>query len=84
LGAIERYDVFSTALQQLSLIGIWNEKPLLDGQAVKKVLPGIPKGPAFRDVMEEQRAWMITHPGAPSEPLEDHLRLVFVEFATKS
>jgi tRNA nucleotidyltransferase/poly(A) polymerase len=83
LGAIERYDVFSTALQQLSLIGIWNEKPLLDGQAIKTVLPGIPKGPAFRDVMDEQRAWMVTHPGAPAEALEDHLRLVFVEFVAE-
>lgn len=80
LGVIERFDIFATALQQLSLIGIWNQKPLMDGGAIKKILPNIPKGPVFRDVMDEQQRWMITHPGGSADALEAHLRITFADF----
>jgi len=83
-GVVERFDAFATALQQVGLIGIWNEKPLLDGGAMKEVLPSIPKGPAFRDVMDEQECWMTTHPGAGADELSQHLKKVFVEYRRKS
>jgi hypothetical protein len=79
-GIIEQYDGFAAALQQIGLIGIWGTQPLLDGQEMKSILPYIPPGPAFRDVMEEQERWMTTHPGASKEPLKEHLKKVFPEF----
>jgi tRNA nucleotidyltransferase/poly(A) polymerase len=73
-GTMERYDAFATALQQTGLIGIWDEPPLLDGdRLIKNVLPGIPKGPTFRDVMDEQSNWIIAHPGANEEALVSRL-----------
>lgn len=80
-GEIQRYDALATAMQQIGLIGIWGEKPLLGGNYVKDVLPGIPKGPAFRDVMEEQEKWMVLHPGAGSEFLVKHLSESFPDYA---
>lgn len=79
-GIIERFDVFATALQRIGLIGVWNEKPLLDGDEIRNLLPKIPKGPAFRDVMDEQIRWMIAHPGSNKEALSVHLRHIFAEF----
>ncbi|CAB9512863.1 Putative CCA tRNA nucleotidyltransferase 2 [Seminavis robusta] len=79
-GIIEQYDVFAAALQQIGLIGIWGAKPLIDGQEMKDVLPYIPRGPAFRDVMDEQERWIVTHPGASKEPLAQHLAAAFPEF----
>ena len=81
LGVVERVDAFATALQQVGLIGIWNEKPLLDGIAVKKLLPGLPKGPAFRHVMDEQLKWMTGHPGSDLDSLSAHLLEVFADYA---
>jgi hypothetical protein len=83
-GVIERFDVFAAALQQTSLIGIWNGKPLLDGERIKKVLPRIPKGPAFREVMDEQVNWMTTHPGAEADTLSSHLRECFPDYAAEA
>ena len=81
---IERFDVFAAALQQLGLIGVWNQAPLLNGADIQKtILPGIPKGPTFRLVMDEQESWMTTHPGASPEALQDHLRCVFPQFTRK-
>lgn len=80
-GVIERYDAFATALQQTGLIGIWDQPPLLDGDTLKtSVLKGIPKGPAFRDVMDEQSNWIITHPGADVAALKTHLQETFPEY----
>lgn len=84
-GIIERYDAFATALQQIGLIGIWGEPPLLDGGEIKsKVLPLLPRGPVFRDVMDEQTSWMVSHPGAKKEDLVDYLRSVFPEYSAQS
>jgi tRNA nucleotidyltransferase/poly(A) polymerase len=80
-GIIERFDAFATAMQHVGVIGIWNEKPLIDGDAVRNLLPNIPRGPAFRDVMDEQRDWLVVHPGARVPSLEAHLRSSFPEYA---
>lgn len=80
-GIIERFDAFATAMQHVGVIGIWNEKPLIDGDAVRRVLPNVPRGPAFRDVMDEQRDWLIVHPGAGAPALEAHLRSSFPDYA---
>ena len=83
LGVIERYDAFAAALQQLGLIGIWNQKPLINGSEMQQVLPKVPKGPEFREVMEEQEHWMISHPGAGKTALVEHLRARFPEYTTQ-
>ena len=80
-GEIERYDAFAAAMQRIGLIGIWGDKPLLGGNEIKGILPRIPKGPAFREVMEEQESWMIQHPGAGTHFLVKHLSEKFPEYA---
>mmetsp|Transcript_21850 Transcript_21850/g.54134 ORF Transcript_21850/g.54134 Transcript_21850/m.54134 type:complete len:867 (+) Transcript_21850:230-2830(+) len=77
---IERYDTFATAMQQIGLVGIWGQKPLMDGGEVKKVLPNIPHGPVFRDIMEEQENWMTLHPCAGPDILARHLQQTFPDY----
>lgn len=81
-GIIERYDIFAASLIRLGLIGnaSWNSKPLLDGDALKELLPNIPKGPTFREIMDEQADWMITHPGADSKALSAYLLELFPNY----
>eukprot|EP00531_Pseudo-nitzschia_arenysensis_P006443 CAMPEP_0116147292 /NCGR_PEP_ID=MMETSP0329-20121206/17675_1 /TAXON_ID=697910 /ORGANISM="Pseudo-nitzschia arenysensis, Strain B593" /LENGTH=805 /DNA_ID=CAMNT_0003643207 /DNA_START=426 /DNA_END=2843 /DNA_ORIENTATION=+ len=79
-GEIERYDTFATAMQQIGLVGIWGQKPLMDGGQVKKVLPNIPHGPVFRDIMEEQENWMTLHPCAGPDVLARHLQRKFPDY----
>ena len=80
-GIIDQYDAFAAALQKLGLIGVWTRKPLIDGDSMKAVLPNIPVGPGFREVMDEQQSWMTTHPGGGIDALSAHLREVFADFA---
>ena len=55
---------------------------MIDGKEIKNHLPYIPRGPAFREVMDEQERWMISHPGAPKEPLVEHLMRTFSDYST--
>ena len=78
---MKRYDDLATSLLNLGLIGVWAQKPLVDGSVMKaEVLRGIPKGPAFREVMDEQERWMVTHPGGTRGGLRRHMREMFPNF----
>eukprot|EP00547_Thalassionema_nitzschioides_P001569 CAMPEP_0194209746 /NCGR_PEP_ID=MMETSP0156-20130528/7760_1 /TAXON_ID=33649 /ORGANISM="Thalassionema nitzschioides, Strain L26-B" /LENGTH=662 /DNA_ID=CAMNT_0038936961 /DNA_START=341 /DNA_END=2329 /DNA_ORIENTATION=+ len=79
-GLIQQYDTFAVALQKIGLIGIWDRKPIMDGREVKKVLPKIPKGPIFREIMDEQDSWMTVNPGGSKDALILHLQKVFSSF----
>lgn len=77
---IERYDSFATAMQRIGLVGIWGQKPLLDGGDVKKALPNVPHGPVFRDIMEEQEEWSTLHPCASADIMARHLAKTFPDY----
>jgi len=81
-GIISKYDSFAATLLQLGLIGIWSQLPLIDGREMlhEGVLPQTPRGPVFREIMDEQTSWITTHPGGTKECLIKHLREVFPEF----
>mmetsp|Transcript_13169 Transcript_13169/g.19985 ORF Transcript_13169/g.19985 Transcript_13169/m.19985 type:complete len:170 (-) Transcript_13169:49-558(-) len=79
-GIIERYDTFGTAILYLGLIGVWDEKPLIDGAQMTSILSNIPKGPEFRVVMDAQVGWMITHPGGSEDELVRHLQQKFFDY----
>merc|ERR1712071_442100 len=76
LGIIAQYDAFAASLLQLGLIGIWTQKPLIDGDEMRlsHILPDIPKGPIFREIMLEQERWMTLHPEGGKEVLIQHIR----------
>jgi hypothetical protein len=54
---------------------------LMDGGEVKQILPNIPHGPEFRDIMEEQENWMTLHPCASADILARHLQQTFPDYA---
>ena len=38
-------------IESMGLEGVWNLKPMFNGGEIKSILPRIPRGPAFSDVM---------------------------------
>eukprot|EP00543_Licmophora_paradoxa_P015361 CAMPEP_0202461580 /NCGR_PEP_ID=MMETSP1360-20130828/50011_1 /ASSEMBLY_ACC=CAM_ASM_000848 /TAXON_ID=515479 /ORGANISM="Licmophora paradoxa, Strain CCMP2313" /LENGTH=376 /DNA_ID=CAMNT_0049083689 /DNA_START=105 /DNA_END=1235 /DNA_ORIENTATION=+ len=79
-GIVEQYDALAAAFQKLGLIGIWTRKPLIDGSELKKILPDIPRGPIFREIMDKQQDWMTTHPNGEKKGLEEYLKSVYPDF----
>jgi hypothetical protein len=81
-GVIQKYDTFAAAILQLGMVGLCSEQPLINGKELigRDVLPNLPIGPIFREVMEEQTNWMTTHPGGSKERLIEHLQRVYHEY----
>ena len=79
---IQTYDTFAASLLQLGLVGIWSQEPLIDGKEMKSkdIIPNIPKGPVFQEIMDAQEDWMAIHPGGSKEGLIEHLREIFHEY----
>ena len=82
MGIIAQYDAFAASLLQLGLIGIWTQKPIINGDEMKQehILPNIPRGPIFREIMTEQEEWMTLHPGGSKEILIQYMREKFPDF----
>jgi len=80
LGYIERYDAFAASMMQLGLIGSWAQKPTICGSEMKTILTNIPKGAFFREVMDAQVDWMMTHPCGSKEALIQHLKDTFTSY----
>ncbi len=77
---MENYNDFAAAMMQLGLIGIRNQRPLLDGGEIAgdaTVLPNVPRGAEFRRVMEAQTRWLTSHPGGRRGALVERLRSAF-------
>lgn len=80
-GVIDNYDAFAVSLMQLGLVGIWSERPLLNGVEIKSnVLRNIPKGPIFRHIMDDQVKWMRLHPGGNKDVLIKYLKDCYPDF----
>jgi hypothetical protein len=82
MGVLAKYDAFAASLFQLGLIGVWRQKPVVDGKEMKQdhALPNLPFGEIFRDVMNEQTRYMILHPGIGKESLIRHMRETYPYF----
>eukprot|EP00934_Nitzschia_sp_Nitz4_P001910 Nitzschia sp. Nitz4//scaffold213_size37731//33675//35714//NITZ4_007726-RA/size37731-processed-gene-0.15-mRNA-1//-1//CDS//3329542083//1910//frame0 len=75
-----KYMSCAEAMERLAAFSLWGVKPLMAGNDIKKVLPGIPNGPDFRKVMDEQQLWTVIHPGGGVELLSEHLAATFPEY----
>ncbi|CAM9784732.1 unnamed protein product, partial [Chrysoparadoxa australica] len=55
------------AIVQAGLHDAWDMKPLFDGKEVAVLLPHVPKGPLYSQVMQAQIVWQMDHPGEGPE-----------------
>lgn len=48
---IAAYMSMARSIESMGLEGVWDLKPMFNGGEIKKILPQIPRGPAFSNVM---------------------------------
>jgi len=60
---VAAYERVSQRIQYHDLGEAWAVKPLVDGRAVAKVLPNLPRGPLVGEIMHQQVRWQLSHPG---------------------
>jgi hypothetical protein len=58
---IGAYASMGKSIQALQLVAppVWELKPVVDGDAIARLLPLIPKGPLYKEILDEQMKFML-------------------------
>lgn len=80
MGWMRKYEALAREIEALGLVGVWDMKPLVDGNAMKEIFRNIPKGKAFTELMDAQKEWMLEHQEGTREQLVTHLTQEFQDF----
>uniref|UniRef100_A0A7S0XJK1 Uncharacterized protein n=1 Tax=Erythrolobus madagascarensis TaxID=708628 RepID=A0A7S0XJK1_9RHOD len=51
----------------------WMVSPVVDGNTVRELLPGVPAGPEMRRVMDTQLEWMLEQPQLSKHDVQTRL-----------
>ncbi|GMH48901.1 hypothetical protein TL16_g00398 [Triparma laevis f. inornata] len=76
----QRFEAIQVAIIELDLMDVAKLQPLLNGEEVKRVLPGLPKGPGFRTVLDGQMKFMIMNPNLGKAEVEKWMKEEFESF----
>lgn len=60
---VASYERVAQRVEYHDLGEAWSVRPLVDGRAVAKVLPKLPRGPLVGEIMNQQVRWQLSHPG---------------------
>jgi tRNA nucleotidyltransferase/poly(A) polymerase len=96
LSAQEAVDQYIQLQNRIEAVGLNSEtmhkiQPMLNGSQVQKILPRIPKGVAFKSIMNAQEQWQVSNNNAwtlteslnignQRQDLIEHLKLTFPEY----
>lgn len=75
--AVDTYKQFKAKIDQLDMDGVWDIKPVVNGNELSKILPKMKRGPLIGRVMKEQVDWMVEHPGKAKEDVVDWIKTKF-------
>ncbi len=77
---VSRYAGLVAAIRATGLDGCWNMKPLLDGNALMRDLPGLKKGPLMGKIMDAQLRWQLREgPEGTAEACTAYLASVLLQ-----
>ncbi|EPR58804.1 tRNA nucleotidyltransferase/poly(A) polymerase family protein [Toxoplasma gondii GT1] len=68
---------FADLRKQIDAFGLADahlQPPLCDGHRVKTLLKNLPKGPLFKEILDEQIKWQLAHPAGTAAACEEYLR----------
>ncbi|KEP65822.1 UNVERIFIED_CONTAM: tRNA nucleotidyltransferase/poly(A) polymerase family protein [Hammondia hammondi] len=67
---------FADLRKQIDAFGLADahlQPPLCDGHRVKTLLKNLPKGPLFKEILDEQIKWQLGHPAGTAAECEEYL-----------
>jgi tRNA nucleotidyltransferase (CCA-adding enzyme) len=77
---VETYSEFQRKIEEMGFEGVWDLKPLIDGRALSKLLPGLPRGPIVGSIMNAQTDFMMQHPEATQESVRQWILEEYTEY----
>ncbi|ETL36104.1 hypothetical protein L917_11729 [Phytophthora nicotianae] len=71
----KRYDTFSSQAREAGLDGVWELKPLLNGNDLVKQL-GVKPGPHMKELLDRIMAWQLSNPEKTRDECMEHFKAV--------
>ncbi|CAN8074467.1 unnamed protein product [Agarophyton chilense] len=68
---MEDYLDFGEKVEKMGLEGVWDIKPMVNGNQLLKMLPKLKKGPILSVIMNQQIDWIIQNPGTGLEDISE-------------
>ncbi|PFH33663.1 tRNA nucleotidyltransferase/poly(A) polymerase family protein [Besnoitia besnoiti] len=70
---VERFVALKKQIESLGVATAHRLPPLCDGHKVKQLLKNLPKGPVFKEVLDDQVRWQLANPTGTAEECEAYL-----------
>lgn len=77
---VKTYDDFQQKVESLGLEGVWDVRPVVNGNELFKLLPSLKKGPMIGQIMKNQVDWMIQNPGRDKNDVIDWIKITYSEY----
>eukprot|EP00611_Tribonema_gayanum_P024905 TRINITY_DN5576_c0_g1_i1.p1 TRINITY_DN5576_c0_g1~~TRINITY_DN5576_c0_g1_i1.p1 ORF type:complete len:337 (-),score=162.36 TRINITY_DN5576_c0_g1_i1:237-1247(-) len=77
------YASMGRALEGMGLVGetpVWELKPAIDGVGIGKLLPGLPKGPVFKEILDDQIEWILRNPYGSEGEVKEHVMHKYAQY----
>ncbi|POM71173.1 tRNA nucleotidyltransferase [Phytophthora palmivora] len=71
----ERYNTFNSHIRDAGLVGVWELKPLLNGNDLVKQL-GVKPGPQMKELLDRILAWQLSNPEKTRDECMVHFKAV--------
>ncbi|CBZ55424.1 hypothetical protein NCLIV_058470 [Neospora caninum Liverpool] len=71
--ALKTFAELKKKIVALGLADAHRQPPLCDGHRVKTLLKNLPKGPLFKEILDEQIKWQLGHPAGTAAEYEEYL-----------
>merc|ERR1711998_432129 len=74
---VQIYRSLNSIVDDFSIHDVWQLKPLLNGNIIRKMFSNIPDGPSMSELMHAQIHWMIEEPDGGEEGMANFLKEKF-------
>lgn len=77
---VKTYQEFNKKVDNMGLDGVWDVRPVVNGNELFHLLPRLKKGPQVGIIMNDQREWMIENPGKGKDDVHDWIKTKYAEY----
>jgi tRNA nucleotidyltransferase/poly(A) polymerase len=77
---VNAYAAFERKVEAMGLEGVWDLKPMVDGRELQSLLPKLPRGPLYREIMDGQLDHVIKYPNTSKDAMQDWIYSTYKQF----
>lgn len=77
---MKKYMAFEEKVDSMGLDGVWDIRPMVNGNDLQKLLPNLQRGPLIGTIMNDQISWQMENPSKDDDDLKVWLKTKYAEY----